>query len=71
MTLVTRSSPFFSPMEHTMTAAAMTIAIYSIIIGASESILPNCADTPSESSPDSSPVAVDTKYRTIQPATVV
>ena len=61
ITLVTRSRPLFSPTEHTSTATATTIPIKSIIIGASDSIAVNCSATPAESSPDSSPAAVDTK----------
>ena len=71
ITLVTRSSPFLSPIEHISTAAARTIATNSIIIGAFASTESKCPDIPAASSPESAPPAVEKKYRSIHPATVV
>ena len=71
ITFVTRSSPFLSPIEHISTAAARTIATNSIIVSGSASTESKCSDIPAASRSASAPLAVEKKYLSIHPATVV
>ena len=58
---VTRSTPFWRPIEQTAVAAAVTASIAAAIVHGSPSMPSNAAPTPAGSSPMNAPDAIRTK----------
>ena len=71
MTLVMRSRLFLTPKEQTRNPMMTTMDVRRIMVTGSASMSPKAFSTPTESSPERSPVAEEMKYLIIQPATTV